>query len=295
MQLRKTVFIEEQHVPQDLEWDGLDGNCIHFIAHHQSQAIATARMKPDGHIGRMAVLKPYRNNGVGSSLLTAAIQLAKTRGLKKVYLHAQVTVIGFYQKHGFETQGTEFMDAGIVPCLKFCANCRRLAIFYKLGKSKAEVTIHTAEENKNAAISLAKQARYTVNIFSQELDATLYDNAEFEKSIINLARKHPDSRIRILVQDPHKAMRDGHRLIRVSQHLTSSVFIRKPAREHKSKQSAFMSVDGCGLLFRAVGNQYNYEAVVSFMSPNRIGKLDEFFNEVWEHAEVDLDLRRLYV
>jgi len=113
MQIRKTVFIEEQHVPKDMEWDGLDNNCAHFIVRHQSQAIATARLKSDGHIGRMAVLKPYRNSGVGSSLLAAAIEHARKLGLKKVYLHAQLSATDFYQKHGFEPEGKEFMDAGI--------------------------------------------------------------------------------------------------------------------------------------------------------------------------------------
>ena len=102
MQIRKTVFIEEQQVPKDMEWDGLDASCFHFIARYQVQPIATARMKPDGQIGRMAVLKAYRNSGVGSSVLKTVIQHAKQLGLKKVYLHAQVSVIKFYLRHGFE-------------------------------------------------------------------------------------------------------------------------------------------------------------------------------------------------
>jgi len=134
-----------------------------------------------------------------------------------------------------------------------------------------------------------------MNIFSQELDAALYDNAQFEQNIVNLAKRHPKTNIRILIQNSRKAVQQGHRLIRVAQTLTSSVTIRKPSREHQSEQSAFMTVDGQALLYRVIGNQYNYEATVNFMSPNHAGKLDDFFNEVWERAESDLNLRRLYV
>lgn len=121
--IRQAVFIDEQHVPANLEWDELDSDCIHFIVRLDSQAVATARLKPDGQIGRMAVLKTHRNLGVGSKLLTAVLSYASKTSLKHVYLHAQVQVVGFYQKFGFITEGEEFMDAGIphrAMCKKIC-------------------------------------------------------------------------------------------------------------------------------------------------------------------------------
>ena len=111
--IRTVVFIEEQNVPVELEWDGLDAECTHFIVRSNSKAIATARLKPDGQIGRMAVLKPYRGLGVGTRLLTTVLTHATKTSLNRVYLHAQVQVVGFYQAFGFTTEGEEFMDAGI--------------------------------------------------------------------------------------------------------------------------------------------------------------------------------------
>jgi len=111
--IRTTVFIEEQKVPVELEWDGLDPDCIHFIVRSSSQAIATARLKPDGQIGRMAVLKRYRGLGIGGKLLNKILNYAKKSGIKHVFLHAQVRVIGFYQQFGFVAEGEEFIDAGI--------------------------------------------------------------------------------------------------------------------------------------------------------------------------------------
>ena len=111
--IRTVVFIEEQNVPAELEWDGLDAECTHFIVRTNSKAIATARLKPDGQIGRMAVLKPYRRLGVGTKLLTTVLTHAEKTGLNRVYLHAQVQVVDFYRAFGFITEGEEFMDAGI--------------------------------------------------------------------------------------------------------------------------------------------------------------------------------------
>lgn len=111
--IRTSVFIEEQNVPIELEWDGLDPDCTHFIVRLHSKTIATARLKPDGQIGRMAVLKPYRDQGIGSKLLNTVLKHATQTGYSRVYLHAQVQAVGFYQAYGFTVEGEKFMDAGI--------------------------------------------------------------------------------------------------------------------------------------------------------------------------------------
>ncbi|NNL07007.1 MAG: GNAT family N-acetyltransferase [Gammaproteobacteria bacterium] len=111
--IRKSVFIDEQHVPKDLEWDGQDNDCTHFLASINATPVATARLTAKGQIGRMAVLREYRGHGIGSSLLASVIEQAKQQGHRQVFLHAQVSVIGFYQKHGFRAEGGIFIDAGI--------------------------------------------------------------------------------------------------------------------------------------------------------------------------------------
>ena len=112
--VRKQVFIREQHVPEELEWDEHDANAIHVVAFDaDDQAIGTARLLADGHIGRMAVLEAWRKNGVGSAMLEKLLLLAQQRSLSKVFLHAQTSAIGFYEYHGFRVLGEEFMDAGI--------------------------------------------------------------------------------------------------------------------------------------------------------------------------------------
>lgn len=172
---------------------------------------------------------------------------------------------------------------------------KELPMFYKLGETEAEVHIDTAEENKNAAISLVKQARQSIDIFTQDLDAELYNNKEIERSIFNLAKKHPNTKIRILTQDSQMAVRNGHRLIRLAQDLTSSVFINNPSREYRDEKCAFLVVDQQGMLYRVSANNRNYSASINFMSPQRAVKLTDFFNEVWEHSTPDIQTRRIYM
>ena len=112
--VRFDVFVREQGVPEALEWDGLDSDCQHVLARDANGvAIATGRLLPDGHIGRMAVLSPWRRCGVGTAVLEALLQIAKNRGDAIVVLHAQSYVTPFYARLGFVVTSPEFMEAGI--------------------------------------------------------------------------------------------------------------------------------------------------------------------------------------
>ena len=113
--IRRIVFVEEQGVPEELDLDGLDPECLHVLAwNDHGRPIATARMEEDGKIGRMAVLKPWRGRGVGRALLEALLSEAAARRLSRVHLAAQTQAIGFYEKHGFQATGDIFLDAGIL-------------------------------------------------------------------------------------------------------------------------------------------------------------------------------------
>ncbi|HHJ35290.1 MAG TPA: GNAT family N-acetyltransferase [Gammaproteobacteria bacterium] len=111
--IRRQVFIDEQNVPEEMEWDEYDSSSTHFIATIDDRAIATSRLKPDGQIGRMAVLAGYRNQGIGGKLLQFVLLCATEKNMGKLYLHAQVSAIAFYEKHGFSTRGEVFYEANI--------------------------------------------------------------------------------------------------------------------------------------------------------------------------------------
>ena len=108
--VREAVFVKEQGVPLNLEWDGLDINARHFVALDGSyHAIGTVRILINGQVGRMAVLPEWRGKGVGSALLKAAMNTVKGT----LRLNAQATATSFYQRFGFVTEGPPFLDAGI--------------------------------------------------------------------------------------------------------------------------------------------------------------------------------------
>ncbi len=112
--IREQVFVIEQHVPVELEWDGIDEQCIHAIAEDtKSKAIGTARLLPDGHIGRMAVLQDWRNRGIGRALLKTLMEVATDKGISVVRLNAQTQALAFYEQAGFVAFGDEFMEANI--------------------------------------------------------------------------------------------------------------------------------------------------------------------------------------
>jgi predicted GNAT family N-acyltransferase len=112
--IRRTVFVEEQRVPEALEWDGRDEHCQHVLAvARDGTPVGTGRLLPDGHIGRMAVLKAWRGRGVGGAMLAKLVAAARAAGHARAQLNAQTHALGFYARHGFVAEGPEFDDAGI--------------------------------------------------------------------------------------------------------------------------------------------------------------------------------------
>ncbi|MGE8405472.1 MAG: GNAT family N-acetyltransferase [Pseudomonas sp.] len=111
--IREAVFIAEQNVPAELEWDSDDNDAIHFLAVEGDYAIGTARLLLDGQIGRVSVLKDWRGLKVGDALMQAAIVEAQGRDLSQQMLTAQVHATAFYERLGFRVVSEEFLEAGI--------------------------------------------------------------------------------------------------------------------------------------------------------------------------------------
>jgi predicted GNAT family N-acyltransferase len=114
--IRMRVFVKEQRVPAEIELDRDDQRAIHLLATVSAKAVGTARVvvrRGNAKIGRMAVLKSYRKKGIGSKLLQRAVTTAIKCGARRVYLHAQVPVISFYESLHFHAVGPAFDEAGI--------------------------------------------------------------------------------------------------------------------------------------------------------------------------------------
>lgn len=112
--LRERVFIIEQGVPEESEWDGADPAARHFLAfdaHHQP--IGCIRLLGNGQISRLCVIETRRNSGIGGALLVAAEEAARGAGMNEIFLYAQTHATSFYESAGFSVSGGIFMDAHI--------------------------------------------------------------------------------------------------------------------------------------------------------------------------------------
>lgn len=111
--IRRVVFIQEQGVDESEELDALDPECTHFLMREGQISCGTARLLPDGHIGRVAIVESHRGLGLGARLMHHVIAHARTQQFTHCVLSAQVQATGFYEQLGFEAHGDIYMDAGI--------------------------------------------------------------------------------------------------------------------------------------------------------------------------------------
>ena len=187
--VRETVFVQEQQVPIEEEWDALDPDCVHVIARAQDGTpIGTGRLTPEHKIGRMAVLREWRGRGVGDALLLALIEQAHQRGWREVALNAQVSAIAFYLRHGFQPVGERFWEAGI-----------------EHQAMRRALTGPTAIEDRDAAIAtvvaLVDAARRGLWVYSRDLDPGLFDAPSVVEAFRRFATSGRGGEVRLILQD----------------------------------------------------------------------------------------------
>ncbi len=278
--VREPVFVQEQQVPIELEWDELDPVCVHVIARDAAgKPIGTGRLTPEHKIGRMAVLPEWRGRGVGDALLLALIREAAQRRWPELRLHSQASAVGFYVKHGFVPYGDRFMEAGI-----------------EHQSMRRQIGGPTAIDTRDAAIAITTAVvtatRRELCLYSRHLDPGLFDAPEVLEALRKLATRRQRVDIRILLQDAGTPQRAHAPLIGLGQRL-SSVFafreITDPA-DH-GYASAFIANDSGGYYFRTLGNRFDGEAALDF--GGRARQLADGFMPVWERARVVTEFRAL--
>ncbi|NOX75316.1 MAG: GNAT family N-acetyltransferase [Gammaproteobacteria bacterium] len=299
--IREFIFIREQNVPPELEWDGKDEHCMHMLARDkQGRAIGTARMTPDGHIGRMAVLRAWRSRGVGSSLLKALLTVATARQLPRVQLDAQIQAMDFYLRHGFKPQGETFMDAGIehqhmtrqIASLDEHLNIRGLREQI-LGETRGIIRLTSRDDNRETAVRMVEQGDRTLRLFTPNLDPRLFDTEPFIEAVKKLALDNPRSKVYVLILDPSIAVSRGHRIVELARRMSSHVFIHRADEEDKDRIDSFMVVDDMGLIHRAHNDRF--EGVAEFNNPSEARRLVKEFTDVWERSRPEPELRRLHI
>ncbi len=163
---------------------------------------------------------------------------------------------------------------------------------FVLGETIQPISLNGSEEQRDAVVAMMTQARRSVDIFSRDLDKKIYDSLIFLDTLQNLVVAHR-GKIRILVKDSGKAVKYGHRLISLSQRLTSFIEIRKVAEDFKEYNEAFFVADNTGLVHRRHDDRF--EGIARFNAAKAASELLAFFNEVWRNSAPDLDLQRIYL
>jgi predicted GNAT family N-acyltransferase len=113
--VREDVFIREQQIAVEDEWDNRDDLCIHVVAYFESEPVGTGRIdiEKEGKVGRFAVRLPFRRQGVGREMMRHCEDYARQSGLSKLWFHAQQTAVEFYQNLDYKVVSEEFFEAGI--------------------------------------------------------------------------------------------------------------------------------------------------------------------------------------
>ena len=278
--VRDEVFVGEQGVPVELEHDALDPLCVHVLARVlDGTPIGTARLTPDHHIGRMAVRAPWRGRGVGDALLLALVDEARKRGWPEVRLNAQVSAIGFYERHGFQLEGERFVEAGI----EHQAMHRPLA-----GPQR----IDTRDSAIATAIRIIEAARRRIWIRSFDLDPGLYDDPGVLQALRRFATAGRGNEVRVLLHDAASPQRAHAPLLALAQRLPSLFWFRELQDPvDRNDPAAFLAGDGGGYYLRNLGQRIEGEA--ESHATARVRQLQAGFDDAWERARAVSEYRAL--
>ncbi len=281
--IRETVFVREQNVPLEEEWDQLDPLCVHVVARTlDGIPIGTGRLTPEHSIGRMAVLREWRGKGVGDALLLALIEQARQRGWPDVALNAQESAIGFYLRHGFVPEGERFQEAGI----------EHQAMRRPLPGAGASHAI----EHREAAIAIVSRiiaaARRGLWIYTRDLDPGLFDAPAVVDALRGFGTAGRGNQARILLHDAIAPQRVHAPLLTLAPRLPSVFWFREVTDPvDRAYPSAFVANDAGGYYFRNLGHRFDGEAALD--APGRARQLRDGFDRIWERSRPVSEYRAL--
>lgn len=290
--VRRQVFVDEQGIAPALEQDGRDADADHVLVCAADGApIATGRMLADGHIGRVAVLAERRGEGLGRAVMTRLIELARGRGLGRVYLNAQRPALRFYDRLGFSRVGEPFTEAGIVH--------RTMALNVADWKpAAADATeLSGGAASLDAALALIAAARRRLTVYTPALAVALYGAPALAVALRRAAVEQPRFQARLLLPPASQWRRDCAPLAALPARLGAFELRVWPPHEPRDRPEyglGFWIADDAGALLchddpRRLYGRYRPRGGA------RARALLSFFDGVWAHAQPDRELRRLGV
>ena len=304
--IRKEVFIVEQNVPQEEEWDGLDEDSTHFLAVTEAGLyIGCARLLPSGQIGRMAVVQSHRGTGSGAALLDAAVAEAAQQGYDKTFLNAQTYALGFYRKAGFVPYGAEFMEAGI----PHQAMELKLPLAFTSSETQTTVTkrpqpvpaererpsepehFDTLAQAIESLTDRCNDARRQVWLMHPTLDQELFEHPPLVEAISKLVRSAAHAEVRLLVMDTRLIVDRGHSLLELARRLDGRISIRVFDEQPTEQTSAMACIDSSG--YWLLPNWQTPAGVADVSNTVTCRKLKDAFRQSWDRSREAAEFRTL--
>lgn len=307
--IRTEVFVEEQNVPRELEWDGEDASSTHFLAVNEAgQYIGCARLMQSGQIGRMAVQSTQRSFGVGARLLEACVTEGKLQGFQKLFLHAQTYAEDFYRKGGFVSLGDTFEEAGIehttmemmlpIPFEASPTELPKPSLRATSVANRDEVisTPHPFDGQEEALLQLQQtieSATRRICILSPYLDHILFAEAGVVDLLSRFARKAPLVDIKVLLMSSKRVVDRGHPLLELARRLDQNISIRWLDEKISEETSTFVCADAQGYWLMPAHEQF--EGVADLGNAVTANKLYQTFKIAWGKSKEDPELRELRI
>ncbi len=300
--IRERVFIREQKVPPELEWDQTDEIADHYLAVLPDNTPAgVARLfstlEETGHIGRMAILPEHRGSGIGEALLRHLIQESAGR-FSELRLSAQEHAIPFYQRSGFHVCSDVYDDAGIphydMRCLAPGLTAQALVSANHpmvLGVDTDSWLFESEDRLVALMDSVVGQAGQRIWLYDRLLSHDLYDRPRFRALISTLARRHRLSEVRLLIHDDKPLVKRRHRLVELMRRLPSRMELRLVNTDYPVADQPFALVDREGVVYRHDFDKP--EGFAKFADGGRVKLLSEDFQRMWDAARPSVELREL--
>ncbi|HDY99516.1 MAG TPA: GNAT family N-acetyltransferase [Pseudomonas sabulinigri] len=312
--IRQQVFIDEQHVPEDMEWDSQDEGATHFLLFYQQEPVATARLLGDGHIGRVAVLSEHRSKGLGAELMQHIIRHAHSSGMQELHLSAQTQATDFYNKLGFSVCSAEYLDAGIphqdmcwqandqvetdLPDIEFSSPGR--FEIYNPQVTQQELPSPSFDSTGLAGIgeagaplqaaTLVDQCRRRLRIYSPEQARWLFNRIDFISACERLIARDPKAKIQILLQRVDSEFLQKRTLLSLAHRFPSLCEIRCQHPELMNHKYVQLMTDAEGFLM--LPDSRLREGFVRHHTPDQVKRWASQFDELWASSQSDPAIRR---
>lgn len=300
--IRQKVFIEEQGVSTEEEWDDADTNSetTHLLVSYQEQGsekkmiAGTARVLKSGKIGRVAILKEYRNKGIGAQLVRTATIIALTQ-FNKAHLDAQIASLNFYTKLNYCAKGEVFLDANIEHKYMFFENdySNRKTLFLSLFNDQV-IRPNRIELYIFHCCNLIPITQRSIDILSKNLDKTLYSNEKIVEHISHFSRNNRNSKVRVLIEAPLNKISHYHSLITLAKRLSSKIEFKRLEKNHELKGQSYILFDLQHLVY--FNDEDSMNGFINYNAKAEVKHYKEEFEYLWnKRSNIDNDFRILSI